>query len=120
MSVENVKEYARRCATDPELRARAKELGMADMEEHMRQSESLGLDWTRGDLVAFRKEMIDAEGGLEDLSEEELADIAGGGVTTTAAVVVGVVAGVAAAGTVTAVGTTAAVGAGAAAGDGGW
>ena len=95
MSVENLKEYARRCATEPELRARAREIGMADMDEHMRHAESLGLSWDRGDLVAFRKEMIDSEGDLEDLSEEELEEIAGGGISTTAAVVVGVAVGVA-------------------------
>ena len=121
MSVENVKEYARRCATDPELRARAKELGMADMEEHMRQAENLGLDWTRGDLVIFRKEMIDAEGSLEDLSEEELEQIAGGGFSATVAAAVAVGAAVGAgAGAVVGAGAAGAVGGASAAGDGGW
>ena len=120
MSVENLKEYARRCADDPELRARAREIGMTDMDEHMRYAESLGLDWTRGDLVTFRKEMIDSEGDLVDLSEEELEEIAGGGITTTAAVVVGVAVGVGV-GVAAGGAAGAAVGGGvAAAGDGGW
>ena len=92
MSVENLKEYARRCATDPELRAAARDIGMADMDEHMRHAESMGLAWGRGDLVAFQKEIIDPDGGIVDLSEEELEQVAAGLVTTTAmaAVAVGV------------------------------
>ena len=76
MSTENLKEYARRCATEPELLARAKEFGLTDMDKHMRYAESLGLDWTTGDLAAFRKEVIDAEGDFDDLSEEELEQVA--------------------------------------------
>jgi hypothetical protein len=116
MSVENLKEYARRCAKDPELRAVARDIGMADMDEHMRHAEGLGLDWNRSDLVAFRKELIDEDEDLADLSEEELEEIAGGGITTTAAVAVGVGVGVVAGGAAGA----AVGGGGAAAGDGGW
>ena len=46
MCVENPKEYARRCASDPELRAKAKEFGLTDMDAHMQQPERLNLDWT--------------------------------------------------------------------------
>ncbi len=112
MSVENLKEYARRCASEPELRAKAKEIGLSDMGEHMRHAESLGLDWTRGDLADFRKEVIDAEGDLEDLSEEDLEQVAGGAVTATVALAVAVV-GISA-------GATAAAGGAVAAGDGNW
>ena len=124
MSVENLKEYARRCAADPELRATAREIGMTDMDEHMRHAESMGLDWTADDLAAFRKEMVDSEGDLVDLSEAELEEIAGGGATITAAVVVGVVVGVggglvAGAAVGGAVGSAAGGGA-TAAGGGGW
>ena len=115
MSLENLKEYARRCATDPELLAAARTIGMTDIEEHMRHAGSLGLDWTRNDLVAFRKEVTDDESDdLVDLTEEELERVAGGGVTATvlAAVAVGAAAGAAIAGI--------AVGGGAASGQGGW
>ncbi len=105
MSVENLKEYARRCAAEPELRAKAKEIGMSDMDEHMRHAESLGLGWTLDDMVAFRKEMIDDQGDLEDLSEEDLEQVAGGVVTATAVAVAG---------------SVAVIGGVAAAGDGGW
>ena len=55
MSLENLKEYASRCATDPDLLVAAKSIGITDIEEHMRHAGSLGLDWTKDDLVAFRK-----------------------------------------------------------------
>ena len=119
MSLENLKEYARRCATDPELLAAAKTIGMTDIEEHMRHAGSLGLDWTRDDLVAFRKEVTnDDTDELVDLTEEELERIAGGGIAVTliAAVVVGAAVGGALG--AAAIGST--VGGIAAAGRGGW
>ena len=118
MSLENLKEYARRCASEPELRARAKDIGVSDIEEHMRHAGSLGLDWTMDDMLAFRKEVVDAEGD-QDLSEEELEKVAGGVVTATGAIVglaVGVGVGVAIGAGVGGV----AAGVGAAAGKGGW
>ena len=99
MSLENLKEYARRCAEEPELRARAKALGVSDVEGHMQEAGSLGLHWTMDDMVALRKELVDAEGELEDLSEDELEQIAGGAVSVTALVVgAAIAAGVAGAG----------------------
>ena len=120
MSVENLKEYARRCANEPELRDTAKTFGIMNIDEHMNQSESIGLEWDRGDLAAFQREVIEAEGDLQDLDEEDLAKIAGGICTITAVVVVGVAVG-AGAGAVAGGAAGAAVGGGAsAAGDGGW
>ncbi len=110
MSVENLKEYVRRCAAEPELRAKAKEIGMSDIDEHMQHAESLGLDWTKGDLADFRKEAIDSEGELEDLSQEDLEQVAAGVITATAALGVAVVAATAAG----------AVGVATSAGDGAW
>ena len=120
MSVENLKEYARRCATEPELRAMAKEFGMGDMDQHMRQARRLDLDWTRDDLVAFRKEAIDAEGDLDDLGEEELEQVAGGVITTTGIVAVSVAVGIVAGVGAGVVAGTAAGGTATASGDGGW
>ena len=112
MSVENLKEYARRCASEPELRTKAKEIGLRDMDEHIRHAESLGLAWTLNDMVTFRKEAIDAEGDLEDLSEEDLEQVVGGAVSATgAAVAVGVGAVAIGAGSATIAVAT---------GDGGW
>ena len=119
MSVENLKEYARRCATEPDLLAAAKTIGMTDVEEHMRQAGDLGLDWTRDDLVAFRRELTgDESDDLTDLTEEELEQIAGGVATATLAVAVGVGAGVGLAATAAVVG--AGVGGATAGGKGGW
>ena len=117
MSVQNLKEYARQCASDPALLAKAKEFGLMNIDQHMQQAGTLGLDWTMEDMVAFRKEIIDSEGELVDLDADELEMVAGGLITTTAAVVVGGVA----AGAVVGGAVGAAVGGGvAAAGDGGW
>ena len=121
MSLENLKEYARRCASEPELRARAKEIGVTDAEEHMRHASSLGLDWTRADMIAFHKEVVDAEGDLEELSEEDLEQIAGGLATVTVIVVGSAIAvGGAAAGVGALAAGTAIAGTAAASGSGGW
>ena len=124
MSLENLKEYAQRCANEPELRETVKTIGMTDLEGQMRYAESLGLEWTMEDMAALRKEATGGyEDGLEDLSEEELEQIAGGVFTATAAVA-GSVAAAAAAGAVAAVAgagvVVAGAGAGTAAAGGGW
>lgn len=120
MSLENVKEYVRRCVTEPELRDKARAIGLTDADEHMRHAKSLGLEWTRRDMVNFRNEVVGPDDDLADMSDEELEMVAGGVCTTTAVVVSGVVAG-AVAGTVAAGAAGAAVGGGAAAaGGGGW
>ena len=119
MSLENLKEYVRQCASDPEMRQTAREIGVENIDEHMSISRNLGLEWDRGDLVALRTEMVGAD-ELEDLDQEELEAIAGGICTITAVVVVGVVVGIVA-GAVVGAAAGAAVGGGAsAAGDGGW
>lgn len=124
MSVENLKEYARRCATEPELRERAKAIGvrtMGDLEKHMEHASALGLEWNEHDMAAFRKEVVDADGDYEDLTEEELEQVAGGLVTAvaTVAMIVGFTVG---AGVAVGAGAGAAAGAGAtaAASGGGW
>ncbi|NVO58337.1 Nif11-like leader peptide family natural product precursor [Rhodobacteraceae bacterium B1Z28] len=81
MSVENLKEYARRCAADPELRAKAKEIGATDLDGQIAHAASMGLNWTREDMGAFQEE-LQADG---ELSEDDLEKVAGGVVTTTAA-----------------------------------
>ena len=93
---------------------------MADMGEHMRQARRLDLDWTGDDLVAFRKEAIDAEGDLDDLGEEELEQVAGGAITTTGIVAVAISVGIGVGAGAGVVAGTAAGGTAAASGDGGW
>ena len=120
MSVSNLREYARRCASESEVREKARAFGLDNLEAHIDLAKSMGLEWSVGDMVAFQREMVDAEGDLEDLSEEELQEVAGGVCTTTAIVVTSVAVG-AAAGAVAggAVAGSVAGGATAAAG-GGW
>ena len=122
MSVENLKEYAQRCATEPELRAKARELGMSDLLGHMQHADSLGLGWSEGDMVALRKEIVPDE-EIGHLSEKDMEAVAGGAVTlTTVAMVVGfaVAAGLAAGAGAGAMAGSAGAGGAAAAGRGGW
>lgn len=85
MSIENIKEYARRCASEPELREKAAAIG-DDFPAHMRLAGSLGLPWTMADATAFRREMVDASDEISDLSEDDLEEIAGGFVSSTAVI----------------------------------
>lgn len=87
MSIENLKEYARRCAADPDLRDKAKAIGVENVGEQIEHSKSMGLDWQMEDLVEFSKE-LQADG---ELSEEDLENVAGGVVTATVGVAAGVV-----------------------------
>ena len=118
MSLANLKEYVRRCTDEPELRTKAKAIGMQDIGKHIRHSESLGLSWTKRDMVSFRDELMDVDDDLADLSEEELEQVAGGifSVTIVGALAVGAGVGVAAG----AAAGGAAAGGAAAAGSGGW
>ena len=96
MSIENLREYTRRCATDSELRETAKTIGMMDLQGHMGYAESLGLQWTMEDMDALSKEVTgQSDDGLEDLSEDDLELVAGGAVSVTSLVVAATVAAVA-------------------------
>ena len=92
MSVENLKEYARRCATEPEMRQAAKDIGLQDIDQHIGIAESLGLEWDRRDLADFRKELTEGD-ELSDVDEEELEKIVGGICTITAVVIAGLAVG---------------------------
>jgi hypothetical protein len=116
MSLEALKEYGRRCLEEPELRRKAKDIGISNVQGQMEHARSLGLEWDTGDMAAWVRET----GADTELSEEQLEGVAGGFFTVTAAVVcTGVAAGVA-----TGVAVGAAVGVGVAAGvttaAGGW
>jgi len=89
MSVEDLREYARRCAVEPELRARAKAIGFADPDGHIAHGQSLGLAFDMEDAIAFRNEMAETDGEISELSEDDLELVAGGAATATAALVVG-------------------------------
>jgi len=121
MSIENMKEYAHRCATEPELRARAKAIGFADPAAHIEHGKSLGLEFSMEDALAFRNDMVGADEEMVELGEDDLEQIAGGAVSATgvAVGVAGAVAGGVAAGVVVGAGVGAGAGA-VASGDGGW
>ena len=78
MSLEHLKEYARRCATEDAVGKRAKAIELTDLDEHIRHARSLGLEWTLHDLVKFRNQVFGADAELEQVSDEELKMIAGG------------------------------------------
>ena len=120
MSVENLKEYARRCAGEPELGRQAREIGIENIDEHIRVAADMDLDWSWSDLKAFRNEMIGLEDDVEDLSEEELEQVAGGAfsVTLVTSLVVGTAVGAVVGGAVA--GAASGAAAGVAAGKGGW
>lgn len=97
MSVEDLKKYGQLCVEQEDIRTKAKAIGLENVDGHIAYAKELGLTFTQEDMVALAQ-----EAGIEkseELSEADLEKVAGGVVTTTAAVVgVCVVGGLAAAG----------------------
>ena len=87
MSVENLKKFGMRCAQNEEVRKRAKEIGLNDLDGLMAYGREMELEFTREDMTALAK---DAGVSRQELSEEQLELVAGGVATTTALVTVGV------------------------------
>jgi predicted ribosomally synthesized peptide with nif11-like leader len=96
MSLENLKKYGQMCAEDEKVRARAKEIGLQDIDGQIAYGKSLGVEFSKEDFAAMAK-----EAGIEnkdELSEEDLKKVAGGVFALTALsllVVGGLVAGIA-------------------------
>jgi predicted ribosomally synthesized peptide with nif11-like leader len=89
MSVEKLKKYGQLCETNEEVRAKAKEIGLQDLNGQIAYAKTLGLDIAKEDFEALAK-----EAGLEkkdELSEEELKQVAGGFVLLSVALVAAVV-----------------------------
>jgi hypothetical protein len=84
MSLDALKEYGRRCATDPALARRAKEIGIGNVQGQIEHARTLGLNWTQDDMAALARET----GAGAELSEEQLERVAGGIVSLTAALAV--------------------------------
>ena len=77
MSVENLKKYAKLCEEDEKVRAKAKEIGLQDLDGQIAHAKTLGLEFSKEDVEALAK-----EAGLnkkDELSEEDLKKVAGGG-----------------------------------------
>ncbi len=95
MSVEDFKKYGQMIAQDEKVRARAKEIGVGNVDGQISYAKTLGLNWTQQDLAKAVKE---SGASSKELSEEQLEQVAGGAITSTAAAVVGAAAGLVAAG----------------------
>jgi predicted ribosomally synthesized peptide with nif11-like leader len=81
MSVENLKKYGKLCEEKEDVRKKAKEIGLQDLDGQIAYGKSLGLEFSKEDFAALAK-----EAGVEkkdELSEAELKKVAGGVVTTT-------------------------------------
>lgn len=92
MSVADFKKYGQMIAEKADVREKAKAIGMNDITGQIAYAKELGLEFTVSDMQEMAK-----EAGLskDELSEEQLEQVAGGVVTVTALAVVGAVAGVA-------------------------
>ena len=90
MSVENFKKFGQLCAEDPKIREKVKEIGVENIDGWIAYSKNeLGLEFTKEDMQTLANEV----GPVDEMSEEQLEQVAGGFVSATAAAVVGAVAG---------------------------
>ena len=92
MSIENFKKFVEMTGQDINLQEKVKEAG-TDVNAVIDLGKGKGCEFTAQDM----KDTWDQEVGEKELSDEELENVAGGFVTTTAGVVAGVVAATAAA-----------------------
>ena len=80
MSVENFKKFGQMCAENEEVRIKAKEIGISNLDGLMAYSKELGLEFSIDDM----KNLADESGiVVDELSEEQLEQVAGGVFTTT-------------------------------------
>ena len=94
MSVENLKKYGQMCSENEEVRKKAKEIGVQNIEGQIAYAKTLGLEFSKEDAEALAKEAgVDKK---DELSEEDLKKVAGG-VFTSSLVGLAVLAGTAAA-----------------------
>jgi predicted ribosomally synthesized peptide with nif11-like leader len=89
MSVENLKKYGQLCAEDEKVRAKAKEIGLQDIDGQIAYGKSLALEFSREDFLALAKEA--GIEGKNELTEEDLKKVAGGFFTITIAATAGAV-----------------------------
>jgi len=94
MSVENFKKFGQLCAEDEAIRGKVKEIGIENIDGWIAYSKNeLGLEFTKDDMQALAAET----GPVDELSEDQLEQVAGGLATSTVGAVLGAVGGVAAA-----------------------
>jgi lactobin A/cerein 7B family class IIb bacteriocin len=81
VSVENLKKYGKLCEEKEDVRKKAKEIGLQDLDGQIAYGKSLGMEFSKEDFAVLAK-----EAGVEkkdELSEEDLKKVAGGFATTT-------------------------------------
>jgi predicted ribosomally synthesized peptide with nif11-like leader len=83
MSVQDFKKFGQLIAQDEKVRAKAKEIGVENVDGQIQYAKTLGLEFTKDDLAMAVKE---ASASSKELTEEQLEKVAGGAITSTAAV----------------------------------
>ena len=91
MSVESLKKFSGIVAADVEMTKKVKEIGLEDVAGLCEYAQSQGHDVTPDDFTKLAAEV----GGSDELSDDELDQVAGGFVTALAAAVAGAAVGVA-------------------------
>ncbi len=81
MSVEDLKKYGQMCAEKDDIRAKAKEIGIENVDGQIAYAKGLGLEFSKQDMEDLAKES--GISGKDELSEEDLEKVAGGAATTT-------------------------------------
>ena len=94
MSVVDLKKYGQMIAEQEEVRQHAKEIGIEDLDGQITYAKELGLEFTLDDMQALAEEAGMTE---DELSEEQLEQIAGGvaALVVMGAIVIGAVVGAA-------------------------
>lgn len=93
MSVADLKGFSKKCVDDKGLQAKAKEIGLNNVDGLITLGKENGFSFTKDDMLAISKEVEKTH--KDALNEKQLEAIAGGVVTLTSMAVVGAVAGVA-------------------------
>ena len=95
MSADDFIKFSQQAEKDPAVRTKIKELGLENIDGWIKYAkDELNLEFTKADMQVI----VDNAGSVtEELTEEQLENIAGGFVSSTGAAVAGAVAGVASA-----------------------
>jgi len=83
MSVQDLKEYGKRAAQDPAVRARAKSIGLQDVKGQAAYAKTLGFNFDEADMAALAKEVAPTG----ELSDKQLQQVSGGVIVTIQAAV---------------------------------
>jgi predicted ribosomally synthesized peptide with nif11-like leader len=84
VSVKDLKEYGKRAAQDPAVRAKAKSIGLQNVTAQAAYAKTLGYHFDQADMNALATD-VQLKG---QLSDRELSQVAGGVVAVTAPIVV--------------------------------